>query len=293
MSAAARFPDFLGIGVQKAATTWLDQMLRRHPALWLPPIKELQFFSELHLPGVKKWTVPHRHQHAEAALGRLGADPSDDGARRAAALLREIGAGEPTDAWYGRVFSAAPPERLCGEITPEYSLLPDEGIGHVLRLSPEVRIILSLRDPVERTWSHVRMMAKGRGLEEPAQIEAFLRQPNIWNDIIGRSDYPAILARWRARVPEQRLLILFTEDIAAAPDDVLERVCRFLGVESDPSLSRRAEAPVHVGPEMAMSEQLRSLLEAALESVYDRMAQQYPGQVAAWLERKRLTASAG
>src|SRR5688572_28084454 len=38
-------PHFLGIGAQRAASTWLYRCLRAHPRLWLPPIKELHYFT--------------------------------------------------------------------------------------------------------------------------------------------------------------------------------------------------------------------------------------------------------
>jgi hypothetical protein len=45
--ARPRGPDFLVIGAQRAGTTWLHQVLRRHPSLWLPPVKELHYFDKL------------------------------------------------------------------------------------------------------------------------------------------------------------------------------------------------------------------------------------------------------
>ena len=37
--------DFLGIGVQKAGTSWLWKNLRQHPSIWMPPRKELHYFD--------------------------------------------------------------------------------------------------------------------------------------------------------------------------------------------------------------------------------------------------------
>lgn len=37
--------NFLGIGVQKSGTTWLDKCLREHPDIYLPPQKEVHFFD--------------------------------------------------------------------------------------------------------------------------------------------------------------------------------------------------------------------------------------------------------
>ena len=51
--------------------------------------------------------------------------------------------------WYGRQFRAATPDQKCGEITPYYlfhSLVPER----IQRCCPKVRLIVLLRDPVER-----------------------------------------------------------------------------------------------------------------------------------------------
>lgn len=39
-------PNFLGIGAQKAGTTWLHENLNRHPKIFLPKEKEVHFFNE-------------------------------------------------------------------------------------------------------------------------------------------------------------------------------------------------------------------------------------------------------
>src|ERR1700759_3980060 len=65
-----RYPDFLCIGAQKAGTSWLDRNLRRHPKLWLPPMKELQFFSHLYLPAARKWTTRQRQEKGAKLLKR-------------------------------------------------------------------------------------------------------------------------------------------------------------------------------------------------------------------------------
>src|ERR1700749_4313420 len=65
-----RFPDFLCIGAQKAGTTWLDSNLRRHPDVWLPPLKELHYFNSVHINGHLKWNLKHRCNHRQTLLRR-------------------------------------------------------------------------------------------------------------------------------------------------------------------------------------------------------------------------------
>lgn len=45
VQAAGRWPDFIGIGTIKSGTTWLWQCLREHPQLFLPVMKELEYFD--------------------------------------------------------------------------------------------------------------------------------------------------------------------------------------------------------------------------------------------------------
>ena len=46
LAAEKAYPDFVGIGAQKAGTTWLGHNLQLHPEIWMPKIKELHYFNE-------------------------------------------------------------------------------------------------------------------------------------------------------------------------------------------------------------------------------------------------------
>lgn len=47
-------PDFLGIGIQKAGTSWLHQQLYRHPQVFVPDRKEVHFFDQWYDKG-EEW----------------------------------------------------------------------------------------------------------------------------------------------------------------------------------------------------------------------------------------------
>lgn len=274
-----RYPDFLGIGAQKAGTTWLDSNLRRHPKLWLPPMKELQFFSHLHVAAARRWTGRQRHERGTQLLRRYVQNvPPQDWDYRYIARLGDLVAGPITDAWYGRMFALARPAQMCGEITPDYCTLPEAGIEHVLRLSPEVRIIFSLRDPIERSWSHIRMTARGRGVSDVEKLEHFARQA----DQLQRANYPAIIARWRKFVPEERFLVIFMDDIVSQPTAVLQKVCAFLGVPYRDKAFAKAANPVHVGEAQEIPAPVLSALKERLKPVYDEVTALYPEIGARW-----------
>jgi hypothetical protein len=274
-----RFPDFLCIGAQKAGTTWLDSNLRRHPKLWLPPMKELQFFSHLHLPHARRWTGRQRHERGTQLLRRyIQNNAQEEWDYRYIARLADLVAGPVTDDWYGRMFALARPGQVCGEVTPDYCTLPEDGIAHVLRLSPEVRIIFSLRDPIERSWSHIRMTARGRGISEVEKLEHFARQA----DQLQRGNYPAIIARWRKFIPEDRFLVIFMDDIVSAPNTVLEKVCAFLGVPYREKPFAKAANPVHVGEAQEIPPTVLGALKESFRPVYAEVAALYPEIGARW-----------
>lgn len=275
-----RYPDFLCIGAQKAGTSWLDENLRRHPGLWLPPMKELQYFSDLHIPAARKWTARQRRRRATPILrhhmARLAPEEWDF---RYIARVADLVAGPINDFWYGRMFALAEPEQVCGEVTPDYCTLPDEGIRHVLRLSPAVKIILSLRDPIERCWSHIRMTA---GAKEAADVDALVRMARH-ADQVSRADYPAMIAHWREFIPEERFLVIFMDDIVAAPATVLDAVCAFLGVA--PKRFAKAGEVVHPGVARDMPPAVYATLKERLAPIYDRLGVLYPEIGARWTAR--------
>ena len=97
-------PRFLCIGAQKAGTSWLFAQLQSHPKVWMPPLKELQYFNHLYVPEHRAWTTWHIRQGAARVLEyHVGRDEGPDfGYVR---YLADLGSRELfTDGWYRRAF---------------------------------------------------------------------------------------------------------------------------------------------------------------------------------------------
>ena len=281
-NAEYRYPDFLCIGAQKAGTTWLDKNLRRHPGLWLPPIKETQYFNQLYLPQSRSWTTRHRQERGARQLRRyIEKIPQEEWDYRLISVMGDIAASPVSDHWYGRIFSLAGTGKVCGEVTPDYAALPQDGIRHVLKLSPDIRVILSLRDPIERSWSHMRMTSSGRDEVDLSGLE----RAALNKDLYQRADYPAIIANWRKFIPEDRFLVIFMDDIAARPGLVLEQVCAFLGVDYIAKRFGRAAEPVHVGPAQELPPSVLEVLKVRFRPIYEGFAALYPEIGARWAAR--------
>jgi hypothetical protein len=277
-----RFPDFICIGAQKAGTTWMHRNLRKHPAVWLPPVKELHYFDDLYIPYTRRWTGDYRRKRGIDVLQRyLDRTPAEKRDYRYIARIADIIGCQISDDWYGRIFSLAKPGQICGELTPEYSLLPNEGIAHVARLAPNVKIILSLRDPIERNWSHIRMIARMKNVSELSELEKIAGN----QDVVQRANYPAIISNWAAHIPSERFFVTFMDDIIGEPAMVLDRICAFLRIEFDPKCFAQANDPIHVGKAMDMPPSIYVLLKKQLRPIYDGIVELYPQIGAAWRSR--------
>jgi hypothetical protein len=254
-------PHFLCIGAQKAGTSWLYAMLGQNPGVFLPPVKEIHFFDYVHLPENRWWI---RRMFGKTAA-RLVAQ--DRGLRgyfdRLAALPRG------SDDWYRAVFAHQGADgRRVGEITPAYSFLPEAGVRHVRALCPEVRLILVVRDPVDRALSQLRMMAEKSSW--PAIDAAVIENPRIVAQLVDRSAYRANIERWETVFPPAQLLCLPYPRIAADPEGFLREVEGFIG--APPHRYQRAGESVHRSRPAAVAPEVVAGLERLFGSERDWLA---------------------
>ena len=206
-------PDFLIIGAQKAGTTWLAYQLRQHPDVFMPP-REVHFFD-----------------NANNFVKGLG--------------------------WYERHFDDASGKRAIGEKTPEYSWVGGRGPNHlpdvhrnVHAVLPDARLILVLRDPVDRAISHLTHLIRAGQVGPLARIDDLLVGPkrHLVADIglIDRGRYADQISAYRELYDTPQMLILiYEEDVVAQPMRGLATTCRFLGIDtpaSVPALDRKRNA---------------------------------------------------
>lgn len=166
--------------------------------------------------------------------------------------------------------------RPCGEATPIYAYWP-QSLERIRAYNPAMRLILVLRDPVERAWSHWRMeYARGAETEPFAwciregRQRLFAAEP--WGhhrefSYVERGFYCEQLARALALFPAGQILVLQSEDLRRDPGPALARVRAFLGL--GPAAAPAARE-VHVGRQMDYGSELTSEDAAYLRAVYAR-----------------------
>ncbi len=286
-SLPVRFPDFVCIGAQKAGTTWLHDNLAAHPNVWLPPVKELHYFDQLYLdtPGHQEAADERRRQKATRMTAKLEAQTAQAEGHAAglrAATLIETGA--VSDEWYGSVFALAPPGAVCGEITGAYALLPKEGIDHLVDLVPNVKILFLLRDPIDRAWSHVKMLYRRWSPEVEQQFKP-LQTLELDPRVLSRSQYSQTLGRYRRRIDDRSIWIGDFDQLTDDPAAFLASVCAFLGVEFDERLFPDMHQAVHGGLSREIDPAAYERLKAALEPEYDELAEVLPEPALRWRAR--------
>jgi hypothetical protein len=254
-------PDFLGIGTARSASTWLYSRLSQHPDVYLPELKELHFFNE-------------RRSHAPCAVS---------GATWTRPLYFDL--DDPAHwRWYSLQFAPGA-GKVRGEITPDYSTLSLARVGEVKRHLPEVKIILLIRNPIDRAWSGLRYSWK-RHLDvalKPADVDRLMRAA-LHPERLLRGDYPMTIRNWEAHFPADRRLYLFYDDVAAQPRCELDRVATFL--ELDPAkLPRQNEAHrVNDAPAETISPEVRERLRAHYEPQIRWLQDRFGRDLSGWLE---------
>jgi hypothetical protein len=192
VSPADHGPDFLCIGLQKAGTGWLYDQMALHQDFWMPPIKELHYMDAQFERGRDVQKL-HRRLHADlqkSETGRLARNRRPFTQRDIDFLDKALPmVGAPTDLdRYADLF--APKDGLIsGDITPAYSTLPQDVIDRIAARFRNLKIILLVRNPVERAWSSLNMQVR---LDPDAQSDAPLSD---WASVEAKIAAPDIMAR--------------------------------------------------------------------------------------------------
>jgi Sulfotransferase family len=135
------------------------------------------------------------------------------------------------------------PGEIAADISPTYYLLPERAVEAISSTYRDARVLMILREPVERLWSHLILdFTRDSWLRVPrekiAEIpEAVLLPLAAVYDSMCR--YDVLLGHWLAHHPGDRVLIEWFDTIAEAPDLAMERIAAFLGVAFPAEVLRR------------------------------------------------------
>ena len=225
-------PDFVGVGAERSGTTWWYRLVTAHPQVYPAP------------------GDPKERQY----FARFAARPF------AAADVER----------YRRQFPR-PPEMQTGEWSPSY--LCDQWTPPLLaRAAPDAKILVILRDPVERYRSGVT-----HGLSYWRDPAARLRSAFL------RGFYAAQLAGLLEAFPREHVLVLQLERCIAEPRAEIQRTFAFLGLDETfepPDLERPSNPALH--PRIELSPALVVGLRAAYRADAARAVDEFGLDAERW-----------
>ena len=200
-------PDFLVIGAARSGTTSLFYLLRRHPGVFMPDLKEpfyLTFagetppFTDLDFLRDRDWTI-------------------DD---------------------YSSLFDVASEGQLLGEASTSYLYMHRATIANIERLygpaAESVRYMAVLRNPIDRTYSNY-LLLRSSGWDDLSFDEyldvAFTRErmKRRWDyDYVGLGRYAEGIAAYKRRFPH--VFVALYEDLSDQRR-LLREIFAFLGLQ--------------------------------------------------------------
>jgi len=127
--------------------------------------------------------------------------------------------------WYEAHFAGASDGQMAGEATPWY-LHDQRAVNEMEKVVPDVKIIVILRDPVGRTYSHY-WMERIRGRAD-GTFEEYIET----SDVVGISMYAEHLSYMVEHFHRDQVLVVFHEDLKNDPTRLYRDVCEFLGIDS-------------------------------------------------------------
>ncbi len=221
--APKRLPDFFIVGHHKSGTTALYEMLRRHPEIFMPAVKEPRFFASDLRPLTSV-------AHTETLDGYLS------------------------------LFEPARADQRAGEATPLY-LLSRTAASAIAAAAPAARIVAILREPasflrslhLQFVQAHVETesdLRKAIALEDARRqgkdLPKGLRRPQMlmYSEHVR---YVEQLRRYQAAFAPEQVLVLVYDDFREDNEATVRTVLRFLDVDdSAPIEVVEANPTVHV-----------------------------------------------
>jgi hypothetical protein len=184
------FPTFIVAGAPKAGTHSMYDYLRKHPEVFMPSIKEPRFFA------------------FRGARDRL---------RYPIETLEE----------YAALFRDTKGAKAIGEASSVYMASP-VAAERIRALIPDVKLIFSLREPVQRTFSIYHMNLRARGTNEGKD---FLQA--MASDHMLRRKYHECLAPFFEKFPRENIKIILFESLSDSTEETVRSLYDFIGVRTD------------------------------------------------------------
>jgi hypothetical protein len=245
--------------MHKAGTTWLHKTLVLHPDFKMPYQKELDYLC-FNPDSRKKYST-----RLASTLTTTWRDPA--AARWYAEFLAD---------WellrYPRLFDHVG-ESFSADISPSYGYAARDEVLKAATVIPEAKVVIILRDPVERAWSHARHTIGLLNIDNETQrlvaYERFVKR-NHKNRTL--SQYPRIISDWQHGFGRRNVLVCFYDDLKHTPRVFIDDILSFAGASPFPEApAKQLEARHNEGTEIPIPDELKRELRSRYTPMLQRL----------------------
>jgi hypothetical protein len=178
-------PDFVILGPQKCATTWMYRCLEEHPEVYMPDTDSIHYFDMHYQEGTE---------------------------------------------WYSTFFDGHEGEPIVGEETPSY--IRDDAVpGRIADDVPDTKLIVSIRNPMDRAYSHY-WHEKSKGKLSFAFNEVF-ENYDLFQNWVVPGFYHRHVLRFLEEFPTEQLKLVYFDDLVEDDEAFIRDIYEFVG--ADPS----------------------------------------------------------
>ncbi len=221
---AEGLPNFFIVGAARCGTTSLFNAIGQHPDVFCCPVKEPNHFCTDR--NAKSWVI----EGARKRMVLLSRDQPAPPALPRVATTLDLET-------YRKLFAGWAGQAAVGEASTAY-LLSTDAARNIADSYPAARIIIVLRDPVQRAQSEYLMHAQlGRSRADLDAAVADSKTPPCGEfeplgNIVGGSLYAPQIRRYLAEFPREQILFLLFEDVLRDPAAALAQVFAHIGVST-------------------------------------------------------------
>lgn len=256
----------LGVGAQKAGTTWLQRTLASQPNVNMGCLKEYHVWDAKLGNFGKRFHPHHNPDNVKRAFRRLMLSSDEN---------------------YGNYFRQLIEDgvHITGDITPSYAALDASAFGHAKDLLEkfgfDVRVIFLMRDPVERLWSALRMIQgrkstksnpiSSKALYEKLPIAASKKHHRV------RGDYISTIQNLEAVFDKEKMYCGLFEDLFTQKS--VERLESFLNIKIE---GVQFDKKVHASPKVRLPASLQKETMRFFEDQYEECNKRFPETKTLW-----------
>jgi len=198
--------------------------------------------------------------------------------------------GKPNYAKYHSFFAPNKSHTIIGEATPIY-MYWEQAPKRIFDYRPDIKIILILRNPIERAYSHWNMersnkkdsLSFSEAIRNESQRckEAHPSQHRLFS-YIDRGHYLDQIKRIWKYFPKEQVLILKNEDLKSKPNETLASISDFLGIANFKNVENK---DVHSTPYVSkLSSEDRDYLRGIFEPGIKQLEKELNWDCSDWLK---------